>query len=171
MSRGLRAELYKLNVYSGPSGLFKPHVDTPRSDAQIGSLVVCLPVGFEGGALAIRHQGLEFAHDWSSSSSSEAGDTPAVQWAALYSDCEHEVMEVTSGHRVTLTYNLFLAPGTSLLAGQPSSLEPSTLPLALSIKAMLATSDFMTDGGYLGFIWPIDTLTRIRSSTTSFLAC
>lgn len=48
MCRGLRAELYKLNVYSGPSGLFKKHVDTPRAENQVGSLVVCLPVGFEG---------------------------------------------------------------------------------------------------------------------------
>jgi hypothetical protein len=46
MSRGIRAELYKLNAYSAPSGHFKPHVDTPRSDTQIGSLVVCLPTAF-----------------------------------------------------------------------------------------------------------------------------
>ncbi|RSL41595.1 hypothetical protein CEP53_012676 [Fusarium sp. AF-6] len=36
---GVRAEMYKLNVYSGPSGKFKAHVDTPRSDRQMGSLV------------------------------------------------------------------------------------------------------------------------------------
>lgn len=46
--RAARAELYKLNVYSGPSGRFKAHVDTPRSDKQIGSLVVCFPSPFEG---------------------------------------------------------------------------------------------------------------------------
>jgi len=45
---GLRAELYKLNVYSGPASMFKPHVDTPRGEEQIGSLVVCLPTDFEG---------------------------------------------------------------------------------------------------------------------------
>ncbi|KAE8369726.1 hypothetical protein BDV27DRAFT_172386 [Aspergillus caelatus] len=42
-SRKIYAELYKLNIYSGPSGLFRSHVDTPRSQSQIGSLVVCLP--------------------------------------------------------------------------------------------------------------------------------
>ena len=46
--RGVRAELYKLNVYSAPSGKFKAHVDTPRSEKQFGSLVVCLPVAHEG---------------------------------------------------------------------------------------------------------------------------
>jgi hypothetical protein len=45
---GVVAELYKLNVYSGPSGMFKPHVDTPRGRTQFGSLVICLPTKFEG---------------------------------------------------------------------------------------------------------------------------
>jgi hypothetical protein len=45
---GVVAELYKLNVYSGPSGMFKPHIDTPRGRTQFGSLVVCLPTDFEG---------------------------------------------------------------------------------------------------------------------------
>jgi len=46
--RGVRAELYKLKFYSAPSGKFKPHVDTPRSDDQFGSLLVCLPVAHQG---------------------------------------------------------------------------------------------------------------------------
>ena len=45
---GVIAELYKLNVYSGPSGMFKPHIDTPRGCTQFGSLVVCLPTEFKG---------------------------------------------------------------------------------------------------------------------------
>jgi hypothetical protein len=45
---GVVAELYKLNVYSGPSGMFKPHIDTPRGRTQFGSLVVCLPTEFKG---------------------------------------------------------------------------------------------------------------------------
>ena len=146
--RGIRAELYKLNVYSGPSGLFRPHVDTPRSEVQIGSLVVCLPVPFDGGALAVTHQQEEVVYDWAGSSSADG--TPFVQWAAFYSDCEHEVLEVTSGHRVTLTYNLFLAPGTSLLAGRPTSLDRERLPLAVNLRNMLANADFMPDGGYIG---------------------
>jgi len=50
---GIVAELYKLNVYSGPSGMFKPHIDTPRGRTQFGSLVVCLPTEFEGTTEAI----------------------------------------------------------------------------------------------------------------------
>jgi hypothetical protein len=33
---GVVAELYKLNVYSGPSAKFKPHVDTPCGFTQFG---------------------------------------------------------------------------------------------------------------------------------------
>ena len=45
---GVTAKLYKLNIYSAPSGKFKPHVDTPRAPEQFGSLVVCLPCPHEG---------------------------------------------------------------------------------------------------------------------------
>ena len=46
--RDLRAQLYELNVFSGPGSMFKAHVDTPRNTSQIGSLVVALPNEFEG---------------------------------------------------------------------------------------------------------------------------
>jgi hypothetical protein len=48
LSLAPKAELYKLNVYSGPNGKFKAHVDTPRSKTQVGSLVVALPVEHTG---------------------------------------------------------------------------------------------------------------------------
>ncbi|PIA93152.1 hypothetical protein CB0940_05228 [Cercospora beticola] len=159
LARGIRAELYKLNVYSGPSGMFKPHVDTPRSSSQIGSLVVCLPTAFSGGALAVRHQGHEIVHDWSSSSSSNDNDNaqqtaPSIHWAAFYSDCEHEVLPVTSGHRLTLTYNLFLAPGTGLLAfgriSPPQLLDPKSLPLTKHLNSLLGVPTFLPTGGFLG---------------------
>ncbi|KAE8422276.1 hypothetical protein BDV36DRAFT_280009 [Aspergillus pseudocaelatus] len=55
--RAISAELYKLNVYSGLTGLFRSHVDTPRSVRQVGSLVVCLPAAFKGDNLLVHHQG------------------------------------------------------------------------------------------------------------------
>ncbi|KAF7617328.1 hypothetical protein AFLA_005369 [Aspergillus flavus NRRL3357] len=58
------AELYKLNIYSGPSGLFKSHVDTPRSVRQVGSFVVCLPTAFRDGNLLVRHRGKQVDFDW-----------------------------------------------------------------------------------------------------------
>lgn len=54
-AEGVRAELYALNIYSAPSGFFKSHVGTPRSESQFGSLVVSLPCRHEGGQLTVRH--------------------------------------------------------------------------------------------------------------------
>ena len=44
----------------------------------------------------------------------------------------------------------FLAPGTSLLGGRSTSLDSASLPLAVSVRKMLADSKFMPKGGYLG---------------------
>ena len=74
-----------------PSGLFRAHVDIPRSTSHIGSLAVCLPSPFKGGNLIIRHRGRGVGYDWSRES------TSAIQWAAFYSGCEHEIKEVTEG--------------------------------------------------------------------------
>ncbi|KAL7943483.1 hypothetical protein V8C42DRAFT_329190 [Trichoderma barbatum] len=147
--RSVRAELYKLNIYSGPSGKFKPHVDTPRSDLQFGSLVVCLPVEHEGGQLKVRHKGEEMMFDWSTNrdDSSHVG----IRWAAFYSDCEHEVLEVTSGHRLTLTYNLYAVRGAGRLTGVSPALNPSHLPLFKAIKETLHKDPFNGQGGTLGF--------------------
>ncbi|RMX85143.1 hypothetical protein D0868_15372, partial [Hortaea werneckii] len=173
LCRGLRAELYKLNVYSGPDGVFKPHVDTPRSASQIGSLVVCLPVGFEGGELAVRHLGQEIVHDWGGKNNTHnntpaAGATtttrhpqqpstappPAINWSAFYSDCFHEVRPVHTGHRLTLTYNLYLSRGTGFLNTPPllpRRLLPHALPLVPYLHHALANPGFKPKGGYLAF--------------------
>ncbi|EME44559.1 hypothetical protein DOTSEDRAFT_24580 [Dothistroma septosporum NZE10] len=122
--RGIRAELYKLNVYSGPCGMFKSHIDTPHSDNQIGSLVVAVPVAF--------------------------ADAPRILWAAFNSDCEHEVLKVTSRHRLTLTYDLFVSAGTGLLNGAALSMSSSRLPLYRQLSDMLKRQFFFPDGCHLG---------------------
>lgn len=87
--RSVHAELYKLNVYAGPTGMFKSHVDTPRSEAQFGSLVVCLPTPHEGGQLHVRHKGQEMVFDWSTSNdnNADANVANAIQWAAFCKSC------------------------------------------------------------------------------------
>ncbi|KAH8810964.1 hypothetical protein F5884DRAFT_749366 [Xylogone sp. PMI_703] len=147
--RAVRAELYKLNVYSAPSGKFKPHVDTPRSSSQFGSLVVCLPVDHEGGQLQVRHKGSEMTFDWSTSGNGKK--QAGVYWAAFYSDCEHEVLEVTSGHRLTLTYNLYAVRGAGRLTGVSPTLDPTQLPLFQAIKNIVGQDPFNGQGGTLGF--------------------
>lgn len=126
----------RVQVYSGPSGKFKAHVDTPRSKHQIGSLVVCLPSVHNGGQLVLRHQGREQVFDWSGGKGRNT-----IQWAAFYSDCEHEVLEVTSGHRVTLTYNLY-----ATCWANTAWLDPEQLDLYRTLKRLSTEPGFCKDG-------------------------
>jgi hypothetical protein len=137
----LSASLYKLNVY-GPGGKFKSHVDTPRSTRQFGSLVVCLPSPHSGGELVVRHQkrGREFC--W-------GGFVSSVQWAAFYSDCEHEVLEVESGFRVTLTYNLDWTNATASLINP--FMHEQSLPVFARLQEALRDPKFCSKGGLVGF--------------------
>lgn len=141
-ARFIRAELYKLNVY-GPGSFFKAHRDTPRSERMFGSLVLTFATAHEGGALVLRHAGTEVEHSTSDSSGFE---TPyQLFWATFFSDVEHEVLPVTSGHRVTLTYNLYY----TAKKGNPRPAPPDELEDAFD--ALLADATFMPAGGRLGF--------------------
>ncbi|KAL8772410.1 MAG: hypothetical protein Q9209_002361 [Squamulea sp. 1 TL-2023] len=139
---GVRVELYKLNIYSAPSGKFLSHVDTPRGLTQFGSLVVCLPCAHEGGTLRVKHRNQTIDFAWGEP------DPKSVHWAAFYGDCTHEVLEVTSGHRVTLTYNLYSISIGNF--GRPLS-DPTNLPLYNIMADMLHDPQFMRKGGYIGF--------------------
>ncbi|KAK5170395.1 uncharacterized protein LTR77_004982 [Saxophila tyrrhenica] len=151
-TRSIKAELYKLNVYSAPAGKFKAHVDTPRSKNQIGSLVVSLPALHKGGELAVRNAGKEMIFDWSSSAKSQTAAKAKVKWAAFYSDCEHEVYEVTSGHRITLTYNVYVTRGIGHLAGAAAALDSQQLPLYQSLKDAVDNPGFLRRGRVLA-VW------------------
>ena len=139
---GLKAELYKLNIYAH-GGFFKAHVDTPCSEKMFGSLVVCLPTQFTGGELIVRHHKEEIKYDWSST----ASDTSStLHWAAFFSDVEHEVLPVSEGYRVTLTYNLSYQSEAS-----DSTFDVKTCSFYKLLQATLSNPVFMRDGGVLGF--------------------
>ena len=86
------------------------------------------------------HGGHEITYDWSNDNSK------SIEWAAFYSDCKHEVFEVKSGHRVTLTYNLYISEHT----GSPIQLypfpNPGTYPLYNKAKSLLQNPNFMKKG-------------------------
>ena len=180
---GIKAELYKLNVYSkyfifvhpylglcsslcpGKGSFFKPHVDTPRSEKMFGSLVVVFPTPHEGGALFLRHHDHEWIFD--SSKALEALDQPTIGYVAFFSDIEHEVAPVTSGHRITLTYNLYFDDIGGPVSGDDAvskHLIPPQLPnqdrFSEAFKALLGNPEFMADGGTLAFglrhVYPIE---------------
>ncbi|KAF6798806.1 oxidoreductase [Colletotrichum sojae] len=109
-------------------------------------LVVCLPMEHKGGEFAVRQDGRSHTFDWGANS-----EKPLIQWAAFYSDCEHEVFEVKSGHRVTMTYNLYATPGSSSPARQLPAFSPASLPLYGKINALVASKRFQRKDRIIGF--------------------
>ena len=111
------------------------------------SLVVVYLTIHQGGALLFRHGDLEFTFD--SGAAVSRATTPCVGFAAFYSDVEHEVTEVHSGHRVTLTYNLYLedSPKGDIVsfAGAYES------ALKAAFEKLLADPSYFEDGGNIGF--------------------
>lgn len=112
-----------------------------------GSLVVVFPAAHVGGAFLLRHDGKE--EEFNSAHILSSFDTPTVAYIAFYGDVEHEVALVESGHRVTLTYNLYFAKATPALKWSPSARSSSDLTSSLS--ALLNDETFLPEGGILGF--------------------
>ena len=65
----------------------------------VGTLVVTLPSSYAGGELMVGHN-----EEWKA----YRGSKTALSLVAFYADRRHEVLRVTSGYRITLTYNLLL---------------------------------------------------------------
>jgi hypothetical protein len=121
----------------------------------IGSLVVAFPTPHEGGALLLRHRSQEWSFD--SASVLAVAQPFSVAYTAFFSDIDHEVVPVTSGHRVTLTYNLFF-DDNECVSTKDLVLEPPSAPqdenermFRLAFEALLENPEFLPDGGMLGF--------------------
>jgi len=110
--RRIVAHLDKMNVY-GVGDSFKGHVDTPRSNQMLGTLLINLPVPHEGGQLVVHapypgggdHEGDPgVAHPSDSglgrrdSYTTKWGAEDALSWIAFFSDCPHEVSPVEHGN-------------------------------------------------------------------------
>ncbi|KAF4912284.1 hypothetical protein CGCF415_v003828 [Colletotrichum fructicola] len=97
--------LYKLLIYE-KGAMFKAHVDTEKIPGMFGTLVVCLPSPHEGGEVVAKHCG-----ETKTLKTSKYREGSVAAW---YSDVSHEVLPVTWGYRVVLTYNLALDPSRQL---------------------------------------------------------
>ena len=163
-------ELYKLNVYGershsggvyprssespknhcvvGKGDFFKAHRDTPRSQDMFGSLVIVLPTLHQGGQFMLRQGEKEWTIDFADKFATAA--EPSVCFVAFFGDIEHEVLPVTSGFRVTLTYNIYHKPG--LMHPNTSSIPtPFQLKLKQTLVDLVNDKSKLPKGGYLGF--------------------
>jgi 2OG-Fe(II) oxygenase superfamily len=100
----LDVDLHSLLVYE-PGQFFLKHQDTEKTDEMIGTLVATLPSAYAGGELMIGR-----GEDWKA----YRGSRDALSLVAFYADCQHEVLKLKSGYRITLTYNLMLRGDTSI---------------------------------------------------------
>jgi predicted 2-oxoglutarate/Fe(II)-dependent dioxygenase YbiX len=117
---GLTADLHSLLVYE-PDQFFLPHQDSEKSDDMVGTLVVTLPSNYTGGELVVWHNDERKAY---------RGSKTALSLVAFYADCRHEVLKVTSGYRIALTYNLLLRGD----AGRPAGDDGTVAELASLLR-------------------------------------
>ncbi|TDL25167.1 hypothetical protein BD410DRAFT_837405 [Rickenella mellea] len=147
--RDIRLEPYKLNVY-GKGSFFKVHKDTPRGDKMFASLVIVLPTLHNGGALMLSHKDESTIFD--SGKMLQSNSPGVVAYVAFFSDVDHEVREVTSGHRVTITYNLyFKSTGSATTPPKDADEDPREVRLKAMLNSLLADANFLPQGGLLGF--------------------
>lgn len=100
----------------------------------------------EGGQLTVNNNGAASENVifvWSTTDNAAPAE---IKWAAFYSDCEHEAHEVISGHRVTLTYNLYLTRDAGHLAGASPVLDSTQLPLYDGHQTALDDPGFLRHG-------------------------
>lgn len=101
-----------------------------------------LIAALSGGQLQIRHHGEQMLYDWGND------DANTVSWAAFYSDCEHEVFEVTSGHRITLTYNLYISEHLGSIMQSFPTADPKMYPAYKKMEQALKDPAFLSKGRY-----------------------
>jgi hypothetical protein len=141
----------------GEGAFFKSHQDTPRGKTMFGSLVIAYPTPHAGGALRFS----KGDKTWSLDSATMLAEQrePAIAYAVFFSDTEHEVLPVTSGHRITITYNLYLAPGlgeedeSAASAGSAIAAEVKNdeATLGSMLQGLLDDAAFLPKGGLMGF--------------------
>ena len=89
-------KLDKMQIY-GPGGFSLPHADTCHAPNHIATVVVGLPMDYEGGELVVTHEGSERSFDLSN----------GIAYCAFFTGCTHEVREVASGYRIVLQYDVY----------------------------------------------------------------
>ncbi|KAJ6619265.1 hypothetical protein B0H10DRAFT_1913063 [Mycena sp. CBHHK59/15] len=145
----LRAELYRLNVY-GQSWLVLPHKDTLRGETMIRSLVVIFHTVHAGVVLTLEHGGTTWTFD-SAAQLGTAAPAPALAYAAFYGDVTHAVEPVRTGHRVTLTYNLFLSDRSARADPVHRIVPAPERAFEDTLRTLLADPAFLPAAGFLAY--------------------
>ncbi|KAG8913162.1 hypothetical protein FRC01_004702 [Tulasnella sp. 417] len=89
--------------------------------------------------------------DWSQLSPSGA-PTMSLPWVFFYSDVEHEILPVTSGHRLTLAYDIFTTDTVRYrVPMDPDKIDTRSIKLFDVLNDGLKDEQFLNGGGRLAF--------------------
>ncbi len=94
----ITANFYKLLLYEQGS-FFKPHRDSEKEKGMFATLVITLPGEYEGGEFVIKFDNKQKLIE-------KDINKFDIQYTAFYADCSHELLEIKSGYRLSLVYNL-----------------------------------------------------------------
>ena len=99
----VKANLSKMVLFK-QGGHFKKHRDTEKERGMFGTLIIQLPSIYTGGELIVYgSRGAQFKYDFGQANGKSGY---SVHYAAFISDLEHKILEVTSGNKLVLIYNL-----------------------------------------------------------------
>ena len=112
--------------------------------------MIIYPTHYEGGEFVFRYEGREWKFDANSLTASRP--SPSLAYIAFRTDVEHEVLTVTSGHRITLTYKLYL-DDPALESGAPAVIPNTSTrsDFRTTLYDLLESPEFFPEGGTLGF--------------------
>lgn len=115
-------------------------LSTEKIPGMFGTLVICLPSPHEGGHVVTKHRGV--------SKTFMTDDTPQsyIWW---FSDVSHEVLPVTSGYRVVLTYNLAIDPSRAISRPSAALAHNEAKPLRRALRRWLAQPKQDREADYL----------------------
>jgi hypothetical protein len=151
----VQAKLYKMLLYE-KGGHFKKHRDTEKEKGMFGTLIIQLPSIYTGGELVVYDSNdKKLTFDFGQSNNrAEFG----VHYAAHYADLEHEILEVKSGYRLVLIYNLCWLDGNDVnsyfinesnqadkLANGLKALNETARPIALLLTHHYTRKSFETN--------------------------
>lgn len=100
----------------------------------------------------LRHY-VEINVDWSTDGRSTLCET-ALPWVFFYSSIEHEIMPITSGHRVTIAYDIYESNAVQrfIPSQLQAKLDVSFKPIYQFLQSkILESRDFRPNGGRLAF--------------------
>ncbi len=103
-------------------------------------------------ALVLRHGGNETTFD--SGAVLRDAKEPSIAYVAFLCDVEHEVLPVTAGYRISITYNLYFRDVPSQLRAPEKpyrTLPPTANTFLDALQLLLADPTFLPKGGVLGF--------------------